>query len=46
MAKIYSDLIRKGLKTINDVPEHLVDEVRMLLGMVPVDEEENGAEGV
>ena len=46
MAKIYSDLIRKGLKTINDVPEHLVDEVRMLLGMVPVDEVENGAEGV
>ena len=46
MAKVYAELIRKGRKIIDDVPEHLVDEVRMLLGMVPVDEEENGAEGV
>lgn len=45
MAKVYAELIRKGLKTINDVPEHLVDEVRLLLGMVPV-VEENGADGV
>ena len=43
--KVYAELIRKGLKTINDVPEHLVDEVRLLLGMVPV-VEENGADGV
>ena len=35
MAKVYAELIRKGRKTIDDVPEHLVDEVRMLLGMVP-----------
>ena len=46
MAKVYANLICKGLKTIDDVPAHLVVEVRMLLGMVPVDEEENGAEGV
>ena len=32
MAKIYADLIRKGLKTIDDVPEKLRDAVRALLG--------------
>ena len=32
MAKVYAELIRKGRKTIDDVPEHLVDEVRMLGG--------------
>lgn len=31
MAKIYVALIRKGLKTINDVPEHLREEVKKLL---------------
>ena len=31
MAKIYAALIRKGLKTINDVPEQLLDEVKKLL---------------
>lgn len=31
MAKIYADLIRKGLKTIDDVPEKLRDEVERLL---------------
>ena len=31
MAKIYVALIRKGLKTINDVPERLRDEVKKLL---------------
>lgn len=31
MAKIYAALIRKGLKTINDVPEHLREEVKKLL---------------
>ncbi|SCJ79411.1 Uncharacterised protein [uncultured Flavonifractor sp.] len=46
MAKVYAELVCKGRKTIDDVPEHLVDEVRMLLGIGPVDEEENGAEGV
>ena len=46
MAKVYANLICKGLKTIDDVPEQLVAEVRMLLGMVSVNEEENGAEGV
>ena len=28
MAKVYADLIRKGLKTIDDVPEQLRDEVQ------------------
>ena len=31
MAKIYADLIRKGLKTLEDVPERLRDAVAKLL---------------
>ena len=31
MAKVYADLIRKGLKTIDDVPEQLSDEVQAIL---------------
>lgn len=31
MAKVYAALIKKGLKTINDVPENLRDEIRALL---------------
>lgn len=31
MAKIYADLIRKGLKTIDDVPANLRDAVEKLL---------------
>lgn len=31
MAKVYAALIKKRLKTINDVPENLRDEVRALL---------------
>lgn len=31
MAKIYADLIKKGLKTIDDVPESLRAEVEKLL---------------
>jgi len=31
MAKVYADLIRKGLKTIEDVPERLKAEVLKLL---------------
>lgn len=31
MAKIYVALIRKGLKTLDDVPSQLQDEVRKLL---------------
>ena len=32
MAKVYAALIRKGLKTIDDVPESLKDAVQALLG--------------
>ena len=32
MAKVYADLIKKGLKTIEDVPEQLRDKVAELLG--------------
>ncbi len=32
MAKIYAALILKGLKTIDDVPESLKEQVRLLLG--------------
>lgn len=31
MAKIYADLIKKGLKTIDDVPERLRAEVERIL---------------
>lgn len=31
MAKIYASLIRKGLKTLDDVPENLREEVEALL---------------
>lgn len=31
MAKIYADLIRKGLKTIDDVPEKLRADVERIL---------------
>lgn len=31
MAKIYADLIIKGLKTIDDVPEKLREEVEEIL---------------
>lgn len=31
MAKIYADLIKKGLKTLDDVPENLREEVKKLL---------------
>lgn len=33
MAKIYANLIRKGFKTIDDVPTELVDEVKQILGI-------------
>lgn len=39
MAEIYAELIRKGLKTLDDVPERLRDEVRRIL-------EESEVEGV
>lgn len=41
MAKIYAELIRKGLKTIEDVPERLRDAVLEILA-----NSENGAEGL
>lgn len=31
MAKVYADLIRKGVKTIDDVPEKLRDAVQAIL---------------
>lgn len=31
MVKVYADLIRKGIKTINDVPKALREEVSKLL---------------
>ena len=39
MAKVYAELIRKGLKTLDDVPERLSEEVRRIL-------EEDEVEGV
>lgn len=34
MAYIYASLIQKGLKTIDDVPENLKEEVKKILGDV------------
>ncbi len=31
MAKIYAELIRKGKKNINDVPEKLISDVKAIL---------------
>ena len=31
MARIYADLIRKGKKTMDDVPEKLKEEVKAIL---------------
>lgn len=31
MAKIYADLIRKGIKTVDDVPDKLKDAVQKIL---------------
>ena len=31
MAKIYAELIKKGLKTIEQVPERIRDEVKKIL---------------
>ena len=33
MAKVYADLIRKGVKTLDDVPDKLKNEVKKLLGL-------------
>ena len=33
MARIYANLIRKGLKTIDDVPVHLREAVQKILGI-------------
>ncbi len=35
MAKIYADLIRKGRKTLKEVPAHLRAEVEALLKEAP-----------
>lgn len=44
MAKIYAELIRKGLKTIDNVPARLVSQVEDILdGMVLPDISEGGA---
>lgn len=32
MAKVYADLIRKGIKTIDDVPKKLKEAVKEILG--------------
>ena len=35
MAKVYADLIRKGLKTLDDVPAKLREEVEKILAGDP-----------
>lgn len=34
MPKVYADLIRKGKKSINDVPEKLKNEVKKVLNIL------------
>lgn len=41
MVKVYADLIRKGKKTIEEVPDHLQAAVREIL-----ENSKNGAEGL
>lgn len=44
MARIYADLIRKGLKTIDDVPLKIKEQVRAVLidiGCLEADEGES-----
>lgn len=36
MVKVYADLIRKGLKTIDEVPERIKAEVQALLDSDPI----------
>lgn len=31
MAKVYADLIRKGIKTMDDVPDKLKEAVKVIL---------------
>ena len=31
MAKVYADLIKKGIKTLDDVPENIKDDVKKIL---------------
>lgn len=33
MAWVYASLIRKGLKTLDDVPAELLEEVKAILGI-------------
>lgn len=33
MAKVYAELIRKGVKTLEQVPQQLRSEVMLLLGL-------------
>lgn len=35
MEKVYADLIRKGLKTIDDVPERIREQVKQVLIDLP-----------
>lgn len=37
MAKIYANLIKNGLKTIDDVPEHLKEQVTQFLNNSKMD---------
>ena len=41
MVKVYADLIRKGKKTIEEVPDHLQAAVRGI-----IENSKNGAEGL
>ena len=41
MAKIYVALIRKGIKTIDDVPERLREEVKKLLARAAAESSQN-----
>lgn len=33
MAKVYAELIRKGIKTLDNVPEKLKDQVKQIVGV-------------
>lgn len=33
MAKVYAELIRKGIKTLDNVPEKLKEQVKQIIGV-------------
>lgn len=46
MAKVYAELIRKGLKSIDDVPDKIKSDVQALLGGEEVESNGNSGDSI